>query len=669
MADFQPRFVDLVRNYTTSEGTSDFVLGPATGGYASFASALQPGDRFYYSALGLDKPGEREVGRGTFQADGTIGRDPVSGIKTDFTGGTKTLSLIAAAEWFTLVQAAAANASLTNAAIPVASRTALAALDRSNGLIAHLTEPGREGLFVFSSANLSSEIAVDPLQGVHVAPASDTSGASGAWVRQHDGAAVPEWWGAKGDCTATGVGTDDHAAIDAARAFLTRSGGGTLKFKARRYRLSQRVGFTEGIQIVGSGFHENPGVAGGASFSGPLAFDGTILVFDADAPGLIFYEFTDGANAVTVAADLAANGTASAEYRYKSARFSTVRDLMLCGGGGSSASAHGIEVRTVVDVENVRCDRFGGSGFHVDASTSTNPTPYGNADGSRLTRCIARGNGLHGFRVRGNDANVLTFAGCDAALNGGCGFLDDGTLGNSYFGCHSATNNQSFGQSSPQRAQATADCAILVDQYAGSYAASSAAGAHVFAGCYTEGGAGVKAHLIKPSAIIGGNLASSGGGVLTNSSTAVVIDGGGTVKMEAVAPYGGGFTVNGNLTVAQPSAFAQVVVTPGNSYYSNLSLRGTGGSSALGLDITAGQGGGYLSADTIVFRNAAQASNFLTLSAAGADIAAGKVLKVGGVQVVGSRQAGIANATDTASAIAQLNLVLAALRTHGLIEA
>lgn len=107
---FTPTFIDLVRNYTTTTGTADFVLGAAVNGYTSFAQALRPGDSFYYSAIGVDKPIEREVGRGTLNADGTIARDPVSGIKTSFTNGVKSVSLIAAAEWFNTMQAGAGSA-------------------------------------------------------------------------------------------------------------------------------------------------------------------------------------------------------------------------------------------------------------------------------------------------------------------------------------------------------------------------------------------------------------------------------------------------------------------------------------------------------------------------------------------------------------------------------
>ena len=101
MADpFQPKFVDLVRNTTTTTGTSDFVLGPAVNGYSSFADACAVGDQFYYAAIGVDKAGEREVGRGTLLAGGVIARDPVGGTKTNFTGATTSIALVAAAEWF-----------------------------------------------------------------------------------------------------------------------------------------------------------------------------------------------------------------------------------------------------------------------------------------------------------------------------------------------------------------------------------------------------------------------------------------------------------------------------------------------------------------------------------------------------------------------------------------
>lgn len=101
MADaFQPRFVDLVRTYTSTTGTGNIVPGDAAPGFTSFAAALKPGDRFYYSVMSLDSVGESETGRGTLLEDGTIAREPVGGVATDFSIGTKTVALIASAEWF-----------------------------------------------------------------------------------------------------------------------------------------------------------------------------------------------------------------------------------------------------------------------------------------------------------------------------------------------------------------------------------------------------------------------------------------------------------------------------------------------------------------------------------------------------------------------------------------
>lgn len=186
---FQPKFVDLVRNSTATTGTGNIVLGQPAVGYTGFAAAVQPGESFYYSIAGVDKPAECEVGRGTMQVDGTIVREPISGVKTNFTTGSKTISLVAAAEWFSQMQSGAGGG-----AAMVSTRAELAGLPAA-AQAALLTEPGREGLFVFQTGNLSVKVAADPRQGVHVAPASDATGASGAWVRKYV-ALTPQMFGA-----------------------------------------------------------------------------------------------------------------------------------------------------------------------------------------------------------------------------------------------------------------------------------------------------------------------------------------------------------------------------------------------------------------------------------------------------------------------------------------
>jgi hypothetical protein len=72
----------------------------------------------------------------------------------------------------------------------------------------YLTEPGREGKFVFSTANLSDLVGVDTEQALYIAPTSDPTGASGAWVRITDSGDINiKWFGAD----ITGVAPADTA--------------------------------------------------------------------------------------------------------------------------------------------------------------------------------------------------------------------------------------------------------------------------------------------------------------------------------------------------------------------------------------------------------------------------------------------------------------------------
>jgi hypothetical protein len=192
---FTPKFVDLVCNYTTTVGTGDFALGPVMNGFTGFATALQAGDNFYYSVIGLDRPTEREVGSGTLLAIGRISRDPVSGVKTSFTSGTKMIQLVAAAEWFNNLQArAGAGATGGTGAGFAASRSAMAAAAQTQSPVV-LSEKGREGMFVFDGSNLAAKVAADAHQGIYVAPSSDPTGATGAWVRKFDGPVELGWFG------------------------------------------------------------------------------------------------------------------------------------------------------------------------------------------------------------------------------------------------------------------------------------------------------------------------------------------------------------------------------------------------------------------------------------------------------------------------------------------
>lgn len=223
MADpFQPRFVDLVRNFTSTAGTGNLVLDDPAPGFTSFGSALQTGDQFYYSVAGLDNISESEVGRGTIQADGTIARQPLGGALTNFSTGRKTVALVAAAEWFESIEAGRGGGGIATAESVATLR------ELTPGGATVLTQAGREGLFLFDPGNLADEVAADTASAIYVAPSSDPTGVSGAWVREFDGWLRPEWFGAAGD----GV-SDDHAAFRAMSSLIAQAGHGQISLAAK----------------------------------------------------------------------------------------------------------------------------------------------------------------------------------------------------------------------------------------------------------------------------------------------------------------------------------------------------------------------------------------------------------------------------------------------------
>lgn len=92
----------------------------------------------------------------------------------------------------------------------VADRTALKALDTTKDTLAYLKEPGCEGQFVLKASDFSAQVTADTAEAIYVAPASDPTGASGAWVRSGFTEVDGRWWGLVGDGAA-----DDTAALKA----------------------------------------------------------------------------------------------------------------------------------------------------------------------------------------------------------------------------------------------------------------------------------------------------------------------------------------------------------------------------------------------------------------------------------------------------------------------
>lgn len=136
-----------------------------------------------------------------------------------------------------------AVAALASAAT-VASRAAMASLDTTQHQVTFLNEGvpnlyGRMGTFYWNSGNLSSQVGSDPQQGIYVPPATDATGASGAWVRVWDCTnGAPEWF----------YSSDWAVALEACHALCP-----TMRLGFRDYNITRTVIFATSYRnIIGS---------------------------------------------------------------------------------------------------------------------------------------------------------------------------------------------------------------------------------------------------------------------------------------------------------------------------------------------------------------------------------------------------------------------------------
>lgn len=454
MADaFQPKFVDLVRNNTSTTGIGNFVLGPPVTGHTSFTAACAVGESFYYSAISIDKPAEHEVGRGTLLAGGIVDRDPIGGTRTNFSNGPKTIALIAASEWFQAAQAligtispfgqslaSSADADAARTSLGVGSagleavarfpvtlpdRAALAGYSASS--TAYLRETGREGLFVWSATDLSAQVAADGQQGIMVAPASDVTGISGAWVRSFSGPIDPRWFGIVANDSSAATKSANATALTRLISYLAASGTAFATF----YVGTTKVQWPEGTFYFAA---PNPyfsvkcsiefeGV--GSHFRGPA----TRLYFD---KGGFLVEAPDTVGGLAATATLSGGGS-----QFRKLYMTSLQQRPPAASYAADATS-GILSFAPVFIADCAFEEFTRDGITLDGTGSAGVAT--NVDTSVIEKVTSRFNGRHGIFLDGIDANACSLSCCDASMNNNWGIYDSGFLNNTHVAHHTAAN-------------------------------------------------------------------------------------------------------------------------------------------------------------------------------------------------------------------------------------
>lgn len=668
---FTPKFVDMVRVASTTQGTGPLTCGAAVQGFASFAESLSVGDNFYYSIQGVDRPQEREVGRGTLQANGTISRQPIRGGLTNFSAGQKVIALVTASEWF---EAVSALTVATDQLGKSNSRAELAALPATAGSCRYLSEAGREGMFVFVGENIAPLVSTDSRQAMIIASPALPDGSAGGWIRKVDQGLNVRWFGAIGDNVA-----DDGAAFLAALAYMRATaqvgfgystGGGRLFVPKGKYFLgTSTLDLFTTVHLVG----EN----GIGDSGGPAS----VLRWSAGATGIrVQTHNTTGANGVRTSGD---RGDAS-----------LIENLFLQGGFTSTEGEfHGIQLRGRATIRQCFIENFQGDAVHIQATAGAGDGNFeGNANCFHIDKIFVQGC-RNGIFTKGADANAGNVIGASINYCRQWGVWESSFLGNNYSGLHVAENGELTGfptqvsylnnRFTPQRLQevaasTTTPPSSAVDTPAwifvegggadsahpgwvsgmavrtgGAYRTDGDSARNVFTGCYSESGEG-PSQFNGPSLVLGGLHGAGIKGSVLNDAYGGELRGNqvGLIAARDLAVNG---TLSASSAVIGPSSGAaadsQLFVDHTN-FNSYLTFRSwAAGVATIIGSVQASRNFGFLWNVTAGRAHRVRIADvdIAIIDSAGIELGSGKVLRVNGQQIVGSRDTGWTAATGSGS--------------------
>jgi hypothetical protein len=182
---------------------------------------------------------------------------------------------------------------------------------------------------------------------------------------------------------------------------------------------------------------------------------------------------------------------------------------------------HGIHASSFCTIQNVIVQNFAEHGIWITDSGA----------GTHIINTSSHENGGHGFYFYGIDANVSLIEMCDAKLNWGYGFRDEGGIGNTYVACYGQGNlGESNNPGEPVKSGEPNGYSI--DRYNHDfYAARNGGNSSLFLGCYSEDSID---HIYAPACVIGGALAQS---TFTLDSNVFALNGGTAAIGSLVAEY------------------------------------------------------------------------------------------------------------------------------------
>lgn len=445
--------------------------------------------------------------------------------------------------------------------------------------------------------------------------------------------------------------TDDLPAFEAAIAALNQetgyAAGGIIHIPAGRYYCSDTVATTSVVHFRGEGSAQSSGL-------------NTLIRFAKNRDGFDLGGAGSSLSCVQLwGGNVNVDGTGT----------------VTTYAAGDSPTGTGVLVsHDFILVDDVMCALFGEDGFRADA------TGIEQANSFIFYRCQAIYNGRHGFVMYGEDANAGKTDTCSAIDNGGYGFYDASFLGNGHFNNHTRGNGviDPTGNNNPvgcakyggvgyyvvagqETAASTTqpgtdesvwatypNCPLgsLVEWVSGTtYISTGAYGTNVanancyncmFVNCYAENSQ-VPSQVFNPAAVYGG-LFNERSPLSTAAQVIHYSNALGSQAFRTQPDSSGRYAFLG---------YAYGLVDPDTAFGwhdgTNLwRMQSSGRIHRAGVPIVG-------------------------FTANGVDLESGKSLYANGTKVVGAQGAAVADATDAASAITQLNALLARCRAHGLI--